>query len=296
MHLSRISTRVFVSFCILSLTACTFSESAFRAREERVQTIEHVPQSPIWVTTANGAVEVVADPARQEVHVVARLTTVGGTQEEADSRLAATEVRLERLGDGTLAVDVVFPEQRRGSEGCSLQITLPDVAGAAIKTSNGGITLRGLDGDAHAETGNGPIRIIDQSGVVTARTSNGRVEIANPGGEVDVKTSNGGVEVLGFTGPLSVRTSNGSVSCRGESTARGALTIQTSNGSVKLDLPASFAGRLAASTSNGTIRAGGPGVSAQGDNRSKAVQIGDGGPEGVVSTSNGNVTVTVRPD
>lgn len=296
MHPSRVSAWAIVSLCLLGLTACTFSDSPFRAKEERVLTTDHIPRSPIRVTTANGAVDVVADAQRQDVQVVARLTAVGGTREEADARLAATQVRLERLEDGTLSVDVAFPEERRGSEGCALQILLPDAAGASIKTSNGGITLRGIDGEGRAETSNGSIRIIDQAGRVTAWTSNGRVEVTSPGGEVEVKTSNGGVEVLGFTGPVSVRTSNGNVSCRGADGASGALTIHTSNGSIKLDLPASFAGRIAASTSNGSIRTSGPGVSAQGDNRSKIVQIGDSGPDGVVSTSNGSVTVTIRSE
>jgi len=93
---------------------------------------------------------------------------------------------------------------------------------------------------------------------------------------------------------VEVRTSNGSVTCRAGDAATGAVRIHTSNGSVTLDVPASLGGRVTAATSNGSVRTFGSKATTSGGDRAKVIQLGDAGPDCVVQTSNGNVTVSVR--
>jgi len=295
-HLShrRVAPSLAALLLLATLAGCSVIGHSYRAQEERAVSPVHQPQSPVRVTTKNGSVRITADAARRDVLVTARLTAAGATQEEADQRLAAIDVRVQRLEDGTLSIAAVFPGERRGNEGCSFEIALPDALGAAIETTNGGITLSGLGGEALAQTSNGSVRITAQGGMVRVRTSNGRIEIVDPADTVDVGTSNGGVEVSGFAGPVEVRTSNGSVTCRAGDAATGAVRIHTSNGSVTLDVPASLGGRVTAATSNGSVRTFGSKATTSGGDRAKVIQLGDAGPDCVVQTSNGNVTVSVR--
>ncbi len=123
--------------------------------------------------------------------------------------------------------------------GCraSFGVTLPsgtDVSGA---TSNGSITLDGLDGQIDVASSNGAITLTDVSSAVTVRTSNGSITGTGLASDVfDGGTSNGRVEVTFAEPPTSV-------------------TIDTSNGSVELVLPAdSPPYALSTSTSNGSIQ------------------------------------------
>lgn len=293
LHASRL-TAITLAALLMTLAGCGFSGSAFVATEERNLTAVHAAGSPVRVTTRNGAVQVVAESGRNDVSIVARVVAAGDSQEEAHQRLAAIEVRIERLADGSLDIAAVFPEPKRGRDGCSLDVRLPDAMGATVETSNGSITLADLGGDAVAQTSNGSANILRQGGGVNVRTSNGRIQVTDPAGLVDVQTSNGAAQVLGFRGEVHVHTSNGSVTCRARDDARGPVRIHTSNGSVTLDVPRSLGGRIAASTSNGPVRVNGSGVRGTGEGRSRTVHLADEGPASEIETSNGTVTVTVR--
>jgi hypothetical protein len=122
--------------------------------------------------------------------------------------------------------------------GCqsSFEITVPPGTVLTGGTSNGAITLMGLDG---------PVNIF---------TSNGAVAMSDVSSDVDVRTSNGAISGSDMTSDaLEANTSNGSIDMD-FADAPSDLRLDTSNGRVEVVLPADsppFA--LSTSTSNGTV-------------------------------------------
>jgi len=238
----------------------------------RTSTIAHVAGSSLSVETGNGAITVEAKPGVKEVTVVAKLKA--RTQE----RLDATRVLAERAESGVLKVYVLWPDNtREGNEGCAFEITLPDVRGVNLRSSNGAISLEGSSGDADLHT------------------SNGRVTVKGHDGGLKVKSSNGAITGTGVSGAVDADTSNGAITFTLAPGSAGPVELETSNGAVTLHVGRAFAGELAVKTSNGALTLpGGPGVVIKDrDKRSATLTFGEGGKASKVRTSNGAVTVTL---
>jgi DUF4097 and DUF4098 domain-containing protein YvlB len=103
-------------------------------------------------------------------------------------------------------------------------------------TSNGEISLTGLDGTVDVRTSNGAITVADVSSDATLRTSNGTVTGTGLTSEVfDARTSNGRIDTTFTQAPRSV-------------------VLDTSNGSVDVVLPSDAPPyRVSTSTSNGKV-------------------------------------------
>lgn len=149
--------------------------------------------------------------------------------------------------------------------GCrgSYSIRVPEGTSITGGTSNGPITLTGIDGLVDVSTSNGPITLDRVESVrVDARTSNGRIiatGLRSP--EVEVRTSNGRVSLHFDASPtrVSARSSNGEVEVMVPSDSPAyAVSASTSNGQTRIDIrtdPASTSS-MTLSTSNGDITAG----------------------------------------
>lgn len=268
--------------------------AGFKARGQQTITAAHIASSAVHVTTLNGSVQISADAAARDVLILATITASGESQEDADRRLGLVQVNAQRLADGTLDVSSTFPDGRRSNDSCSLDITLPDATAAVVETSNGSVTLVGLNGDANVHTSNGSIRVEHQRGAVNARTSNGRIVVLQAGDSVDVQTSNGSVELDGFAGSATVKTSNGKVTCRAGSLSTGPMNIHTSNGSITFVAPSTLGGTIEISTSNGGIAVSGAN-DVEGTKKHRTVRLSDSGPASLIETSNGQVTITIEP-
>jgi len=273
----------------MSLTGCGFNNAT--VREERVIRIPDAPlNAGVDVSTANGRVELAADPAQTEAVIIARLRA------RSHSRLDQTRVRAE-YEHGALIVDVQWPGgRRRGNEGAAFDITVPGAEGVAVETGNGRIILRDTRGLADLRSSNGRVILNNHEGEAKIRTSNGRIEIDGYLNDIDAQTSNGRIRVAGAAGPVRVRSSNGSVGVALTDDNPGPVYARSSNGSITLDLGPAFAGRLRLDTSNGRVRVeGGPMARIHSISRSEAeLTIGESSEESVADTSNGSVTVRFR--
>jgi hypothetical protein len=146
--------------------------------------------------------------------------------------------------------------------GCrgSYSISVPAGLSVSGHSSNGGISVAGVEGSIDVSTSNGTVTLTDLSGPeVTARTSNGRIIgtfLSSP--DVEVRTSNGQVSLTFVTAPtrVSVRTSNGSVEVGVPSGSPAyAVSASTSNGQTRTDIrtdPAAAA-TIEVASSNGNI-------------------------------------------
>lgn len=240
---------------------------------ERRVTVE-VPAAPtasLEIESANGSV---AATEHERDTILISATIRARSQARAD----ATDVRTEVGSDGGVRVYVHWPERRRHNEGCSFDVQAPGCSSIDLRTSNGGVTLRGLSGSANLTTSNGAISVDGFAGPISARSSNGAIRITHATGAVDAMTSNGTLAiVLAASNP-------------------GPVRLQTSNGRVDLSVGAGFRGELRAVTSNGAVNFHVPGVAVEQPSKTIATATfgaGAGGSDGSssIQTSNGRVTI-----
>jgi hypothetical protein len=255
----------------IALTTCALAGCGWRGvatfKATATAAVPAPGATPIDASAENGSISVVKG-GTGEVTVVATIRAT--SQERAD----AVQVVTERGADGVLTIRARWPgDVRQPSEGCSLEITVPDASGVTLKSSNGSLIARGLRGPASLTTSNGAIRVSDHDGVVTARTSNGSVTVDGAAG-------------------ASVSTSNGSATVRLRADGAGPLDVSTSNGSITVGVGSAFAGTLKATTSNGRVtNVSGLGKPAGRGTRTAATFDFGQGPAGSLRTSNGSITI-----
>lgn len=258
-----------------------------RFKETRNATLSHAAGQPVRVETANGSVKIVA----ANVGDVQVKSEIRATTKE---RLEAAKLVLERDAKGVLVVRFDWPAPgRQGNEGASVELLLPDARDIHVKTSNGAITIEGLDGSAQLKTSNGPIRVQDQDGPVTADTSNAAIEITGAGGPINADTSNGPITIMRAPAAVKADTSNSAIYVDLLPTNPGPATLDTSNGGVTFSFGPAFRGVIKAGTSNGHINLDNVKAKELGK-RSARVEVGDNpeaAPASTIDTSNGSITI-----
>lgn len=134
--------------------------------------------------------------------------------------------------------------------------------GANLKTSNGSIQVSGIAGDASLQTTNGSIHADLDKGGFEAVTTNGSITARVAGADsspVRLHSSNGHIE-LTMEAPREVRaeTSNSSITVRMPASAGASIHARTSNSSISSDFDVTAHGILSKHRLEGTIGAGGP--------------------------------------
>jgi DUF4097 and DUF4098 domain-containing protein YvlB len=147
---------------------------------------------------------------------------------------------------------------RHGSVGVDFEIHAPRGTKVdAIEVVNGGVKIRGIEGD------------VDVSSV------NGGVSGEDLGGDVDLATVNGGVSLVAGGGADSIR-------------------LHSVNGGVLLVLPKKFDARIQAGTVHGTIRADGEADATSFTGTSMSATLGKGGMKVDLNTVNGSIEIRRR--
>lgn len=204
----------------------------------------------------NGGIDV-EGTSRGDVVVRAKVSAVAETIERAQQigrsvSVTATASNVSATGPSGLA--------RREQWQVSYRLSVPTISSLSLKTTNGGIAIRDVDGE------------------VEFRTVNGGVKLANMAGDVKGRTSNGGVDV-DLDGP----------SWRG-----AGLNVETSNGGVHLRIPQQYSAQLETGTVNGGFNIDFP-LTVQGRiDREVNATLGSGGAPIRVRTHNGGVKVSQK--
>ena len=204
----------------------------------------------------NGGIDVQGS-SRGDVLVRAKVSAVAETIERAQQiarsvTVSATASSVSATGPSGLA----RPEHWQ----VSYRLSVPTISALSLRTTNGGIAIRDVDGE------------------VEFRTVNGGVKLANMAGDVKGRTSNGGVDV-DLDGP----------SWRG-----AGLSVETSNGGVHLRIPSQYSAQLETGTVNGGFNIDFP-LTVQGRiDREINATLGSGGPPIRVRTHNGGVKVSQK--
>jgi hypothetical protein len=184
------------------------------------------------------------------------------------------EVRVIRRGPSNEAIDAIpievvnnagnlTFEAREGENRTSveLRVKLPRSVGTlSLVTINGNVRLSDLDGVVEAETLNGNILFSDVSGVARAVSTNGNVK--------------GEIGAIAQDRPVEISTTNGNIDIEFQSEINANLRASTNSGSIRVD--DAFPG-IQVRRTRGSAQASG--------------RIGSGGPDLILSTTNGNITV-----
>lgn len=251
-----------IVLCVITLGGCGPLDSSARHKGTVSNSIQATNEAvDLDITTKNGNVIVRQDSDSDEITIEIALTTGGATQQEAKTRYdAALKSAKAILNNGTLSVQLKFPQPRYGNDGADITLVLPQIKEASVQTSNGDVVIDSSKGD------------------IAIDTSNGDVTISKSTGKIDIDTSNGDVDVDlldSATGPVTISTSNSSVSLSVGSAFVGSITMSTSNSGVTLVDPGKRAKSSSIDDSDGSIDLG-------------------KGPKSTIDTSNGPITVMLR--
>jgi hypothetical protein len=206
--------------------------------------------------TPNGGIAVEGS-SRGDILVQARVVATAATEDEARAiasrvQVVATANRVESDGPRNLG--------RREGWHVSYRLAVPTNTPLSLKSTNGGLSVDGVNSRVELTTTNGGVRLSRMAGDVEGRTTNGGIDVD--------------LEGTGWDG-------NG-------------LDLQTTNGGVRLMIPAQYNAHLETGTTNGSVKIDFP-VMVQGTRtRSFSTDLGSGGATLRVRTSNGGVRITKK--
>jgi hypothetical protein len=205
------------------------------------------PGGRVSVENLNGSIEIsVWD--RNEVEVA------GTKYASSEQLLKAVEIDVVATGD-SVRIRTVSPSGHRGGHGARYLIRVPKKTEVdRVTSSNGRISVAGIQGAARLRTTNGAIRVNSVTGAVDAETTNGGVELQDHNGPAIIRTTNGAVRADIDRGVVEATTSNGSINAtvRDPEPNKG-MRVSTTNGSIELALAAIRNNDIRANTSNSSI-------------------------------------------
>jgi hypothetical protein len=165
---------------------------------------------------------------------------------------------------GQVAVHTLYPNSQGTGVTVEYHVHVPNrVLLANVKTVNGSVSVKGVQGGGDLRSVNGDVQVTDSAGRFNAKTTNGNLTLQ--------------LRNLASGPPMDIETVNGSVVLTLPSDTRANLRVQNMNGDFSSELPVKSA---TAPTTVGTFRA----------------KLGTGGGEISLRTINGTIHLaTERP-
>ncbi|HDZ26618.1 hypothetical protein LCGC14_0779260 [marine sediment metagenome] len=192
-------------------------------------------------------------------------------------KLKEVKIEVEATAN-SVSVNTIFPRGKNIRVSVNYKVKVPQgVNLGKVKSTNGSVYITGPVGNTNASTTNGRIELDGAKGTISLSSTNGRIEAVNIRGELDVDTTNGTIvlEMLSFEDTIKAKSTNGSITLRIGSLEKvnADFNARTTNGSISLDLPVTL-------------------KSMKKSRRSLEGQIGQGGPEISLRTTNGSIKIT----
>ena len=166
------------------------------------------------------------------------------------------------------------------------------------RTSDGNVTLTGLQGDLGLTTGDGDVNLDHVSGDLRIKSGDGHLKITDAEGALDARTSDGSLTVDGLFHAIALHTSDGRLDLNLHQGTKltEASTIQSSDGSVTIHVPQNFAADLDVHSSDGHVDCALPLTvdhyqSHGGEGHELHGKLNGGGTPLTIHTSDGNVKI-----
>ncbi len=271
---------VIVAIPLLAVAACDdagLDDAGPTETRDNTYTVDG--NATLIVSSENGKIEV-STGADDEVRVQATLRGINAIDYEVGQDGNTITVQAE-VNKGFLPDNV----------GVDITVTTPVNTDVELETSNGMISLDGIEGMGTLRTSNGKIVLENIKGDFEGRTSNGGIDVEAMEGTAVLKTSNGGLDLQEVTGEVDAETSNGGISYSGDMIAGGDNRLITSNGNVDVELLGTPSIELDASTSYGEVTCQLPITATTTGDEHLIGTIGDGEADLYIRTSNGDINI-----
>ncbi|TQR96927.1 DUF4097 family beta strand repeat-containing protein [Paenibacillus ottowii] len=208
--------------------------------------------SDVVVDSVNGDITLIRRPV-SNIEVRGTLWVDQAPAAEADkiaqaSSLTSTDGKTIQIRPEAQSYGASSKRQPR----MNMLITVPEDRrfNMQIRTSNGNITLNGIDAidSIRLESGNGNLIVNDAIGNVKGVTLNGQIRLYRITGDVDVRTNRGDMQAGDIEGAVSLHTMVGNIQV---ARSEGDITADTQNGDMNI---LNSKAKLNASSLNGAIK------------------------------------------
>jgi len=268
----KMKTLAMLAVVALVLAALPTAVRASDYREEFSKTLPLKAGDSFGLDNVNGKVTV---STWKENKVEIKAVKVARDDEKD---LKDVEIKVEELA-GRVAVKAIWPKHRNNFHVyVDFDVKVPDgVKLEKIETVNGDVRATGVYASAEIETTNGEVTAEGVIGPLEASTTNGDVRISGQQGRLRAETTNGSIrlENLTFKDEIKAETTNGSITLaiHAPEQINAQLRAETTNGHISVDFPITM-------------------KSLKGSRHLVDAQIGQGGPEISLETTNGSITIT----
>ena len=265
--------------------------SRYVEREEKQFAVTGKPD--VSLSTFDGAIEI-RPWDRSEVQVV--------VEKRAWDKESAATIKVEALQDNNrIVVDVKIPRgddwgihfDRRSAK---LIVSMPAASNVVAKSGDGSIDIEGISGKVELRSGDGSIRGRRLDGDVLAHSGDGSIRLTDVKGALSVDTGDGSITAEGTFTAVRARSGDGSVRIAAESgsASTGDWDISTGDGSVTLALPDGFGAEIDAHTGDGRVHVQDltvENVTGEIGKRTLRGRLGAGGGTVRVRTGDGSITL-----
>ncbi|MGD1010279.1 MAG: DUF4097 family beta strand repeat-containing protein [Candidatus Aminicenantales bacterium] len=269
----KIKTLVILTILALALLfAGLFTLAAAEYREDFSKTLALKAGETFALDNINGRVTVGTwKDSKVEIKAVK-------VARDSEKDLKDVEIRVDESA-GKVSVKAIWPKFRHNFHvEVNFDIKVPEgVNLRKVETVNGDVEATGTFGSAELETVNGSVTADGIKGTLDVETTNGGIKVIRQEGKLTAETTNGGIrlERLTFKDGIRAETTNGSITLAIEAPdqVNALLRAETTNGHISVDFPVTL-------------------KNLRQSRRLIEAQIGQGGPEISLRTTNGSISIT----
>jgi DUF4097 and DUF4098 domain-containing protein YvlB len=187
---------------------------------------------------------------------------------------------------------------RQSGNRVELNVRVPNQWDAGLSQSSVLELKIPLGSDIDVRSGNGSVLVKGVEGKVTVKTDNGNIEALGISGTLNIESGHGDLQVDGILATVSLRTRAGNIAAQIDSRSKmnAAWVVRTGDGNVDLRLPEDFATDLDVDTADGNVRLDFP-LTMLGGGRQSSVRapINGGGQHLEIHSDKGNIMVRKVP-
>ena len=244
----------------------------------------------VSIRNANGKTRVIGEDRTDiEIRVV---KSVRADCPDAAAKLLDSIQLQNSSSNEVLEIEVQMPRRCSRHGLANLELHVPSDTKVSLSSTNGKISLEGLDRDVRARSSNGSVSICEVNGDIDVTTANAKVTCRSTHGHLRARSSNGKIEVGGHHGSVDASTSNGVIKASIESLGAIGISLTTSNGRIALELPAQPDADVDIRVENGLIRNDLELEEQTGESSDRIRgRVGKGGTPIRLRTSNGTVSL-----
>jgi DUF4097 and DUF4098 domain-containing protein YvlB len=241
----------------------------------------------LWVKNRNGAIRVTGWD-KEEVSLTAQIRDTQKRKIDLVVQHVGNDLDIEAQFQQPV---VVFNFGFAPSPRCEMTLNVPRKLLGHFRTTNGPVTVGGLEGYARCETTNGDISLKDLAGEAMVETTNGSIEATGLKARIKGGTTNGRIRLEDIEGGIHLETTNGGILARNLDGWGEGIHLESTNGGIEVTLGRAT-GDIHAENSNGSIEVHVTGAQVvESSKHSVHVKVPGKEQKITLETTNGGITV-----